>query len=235
MERKFSVIIPTMLKCPDIFKTLLDTLEKEEPVKEIIIIDNSGNHADGCLIEDLCYKYNKTRIYFVAENIYVNPAWNYGVSLAKYDYIALLNDDIIIPENTFTILAQAPWEQIGITGAYQGSIKPIDNLDKFYIDKINFFPIDTRWNCFGVFMVMHRDRYVTIPEELKIWCGDDFLFHINRVRGKHNYMMNFPLKTDTSATPVKEKTSVTSDLPEFDVIKQKDLKQYELIKQQYDF
>ena len=113
MERKFSVIIPTLFKCQSILNELLESLYEDDAVSEIILIDNT-------VFEDpipTIKFHNKMTMYSAGKNLYVNPSWNYGVSLAKEEYIAILNDDITIPNNLFTVLCQADLKEIGIIGA----------------------------------------------------------------------------------------------------------------------
>lgn len=80
----YSVIIPTLLKSELIWK-LLDDLNNCPAVGEILVIDNSGRFKS-----DL----EKVKRVEVPENIFVNPAWNLGVSLAQFENICLCNDDV---------------------------------------------------------------------------------------------------------------------------------------------
>ena len=41
MNRKFSIVIPTMFKCPDITNELLGNLYDDPAVSEVIIINNT--------------------------------------------------------------------------------------------------------------------------------------------------------------------------------------------------
>jgi hypothetical protein len=50
-----------------------------------------------------------------------------------------------------------------------------------------------------------------------VWCGDDYLFHQNKLVGKQNYVLISPIQT---------KMSTTSDDPVFDKVKEKDLEMY---------
>ena len=96
---KYSVIIPTLWKS-DRTKKLLSDLNECEYVDEIIIIDNTGTEERDILPTI----YPKLRMVSKGKNIYVNPAWNLGVELAKNDLIALVNDDINFDTNVFGVI-----------------------------------------------------------------------------------------------------------------------------------
>ena len=84
-----SIIIPTMwipsLFCDAITEYLLSSI-----IDEIIIIDNNPQSRP------LLPTNEKLIVLTRNINIYVNPAWNWGVSVAKNENIILINDDIFI-------------------------------------------------------------------------------------------------------------------------------------------
>lgn len=214
-QTKFSVIIPTMLKCIDITRELIKNLEEEDAVGEIIIIDNSKVLDITPLLGKITPKQVRVKYY---ENIYVNPSWNAGVKISRYDNIAILNDDILLPKNTLEILSWFDLNEVGVIGAYEPEIVELKDYTVDTIEGVNIAPVYTRWNGFGVCMIMHKSNYVYIPEEIKIWCGDDIIFHTNLKNGKVNGMMNIKIKTRMSAT---------SNDKIFDEIKNNDLAIYE--------
>ena len=214
MEKKFSIIIPTLFRCVHITNVLLEILGEDDAVSEIIMIDNTVDGPSPDLkIND------KVRMYSVGENLYVNPAWNYGVSLAKEDYIGILNDDITIPNYLFAgVLKQVDFDSIGILGACFTHIQEVENPGRFNITQLEVHGIPERLSGYGIFMVMKKDHYVEIPEELLVWTGDDVLFHRNKHAGRQNCLMVCHIQT---------KMSSTSNDPIFDEIKQRDVKIYE--------
>ena len=88
---KFSVIIPTIWKS-EYTMELLKRLSEHPAVAEIILIDNA---TKGDVIMDKVIHIKEV------ENTYVNPAWNKGVELAKYDYVTICNDDILFNTNEY--------------------------------------------------------------------------------------------------------------------------------------
>jgi hypothetical protein len=213
-QGKFSVIIPTLLRCPNITNKLLESLCDDASVSEILVIDNTESMLS---IKELMSN-DKIKIHHSGQNLYVNPSWNYGVSLAKEDNIAIVNDDITIPNNLLHTISQANLKDLGVIGAFQGSIQQVQNPNRFNIQKVELMPVSERMWGYGIFMVMHKSTYIKIPEEMKIWCGDDYIFHQNKLFGKQNYLLNCTIQT---------KMSTTSDDPIFDEIKNNDVLIYE--------
>ncbi len=220
MEKKFSVIIPTLFRCPNIMNQLLGSLYIDDAVSEVIIIDNTVFVDYTPQMEF----HSKTKMYSAGENLYVNPSWNYGVELAKEDYIAILNDDITIPEGMLTSLSKVDLKSMGMIGACHPMIQQVDNPQRFSIEQAELVPIRERIWAYGIFMAMHKDNYTPIPDEIKVWCGDDILFHRNRLAGRQNY---------TLVAPIQTKMSTTSDDKQFDDIKNNDIILYEQYKKEH--
>ena len=72
---KYTVIIPTMWRCPQITVPFLAELSACDNVGEIIIIDNDSSKQPSIL------PTNKVTLYNFGKNIYVNPAWNFGYNI----------------------------------------------------------------------------------------------------------------------------------------------------------
>lgn len=162
-KKYFSIIIPTMWKSDKIHQ-MLDVYQKNDLVKEIIIIDNYPSEKPNL------EKYNKIIYYTEGKNLYVNPSWNIGVSLSGYQII-LANDDILIRDLT-KILGTFKSTDFDIIGTQLGELN-----EDYNISPITDFPE----NSFGVFMYIRN--YTYIPEQIKIWFGDNILFDNNKKRG----------------------------------------------------
>jgi hypothetical protein len=198
---KYSIVIPTLWKS-DRTKKLLSDLSECEYVDEIIVIDNSYNgHQDT--------KVEKVRFVSFGGNIYVNPAWNKGIELARNNHIALLNDDINFNPNIFGLINTEVFSEFGIIGMGEGNYKnPIDEQRGPYIDKWQPGVNDWGWGCMIMF---HKSDWMNIPENIKIWYGDNFIKDVNRA--PKGILRNFKVETEMSTT---------SDETQWDGVKKQD-------------
>ena len=212
---KVSAIIPTLWKAKEFLDHLVDVLIEDESVGEIIIIDNA--HAD------FFYDNEKVFILRQEENLYVNPSWNLGIEESQYDKFIILNDDIIIPYNFIFQLQYLLTEDKGIVGTDGKSIIKEDSFKDesvtFLDRKIALKPLNDRTWGFGIVIAGHKKSYYKIPENIRIWYGDDYLVNMNIDAGKINYVID--------DLPIFTKMSTTSDLEEFNEIKDIDKLMYD--------
>lgn len=158
----FSVIIPTMWKSPRITK-LVEDLCNCESVGEVIIIDNApGEEAEWRFHE-------KISISFMPRNIYVNPAWNYGVERAQFENIAICNDDINFDPSFLKFYDDGSLQYLGVIGM------AFENYQLKADANIHLKAMKQRPYGWGCLMLMNKSKYVAIPEDLLIANGDDWL------------------------------------------------------------
>ena len=104
----FSVIIPTLQRSGEL-PELVEMCVQHALVREVIIINNAP--------QELVIESAKVSVLDQPENIYVNPAWNLGVSRASGEYIAIINDDLLFDPIAFDISASILKNNIfGIVG-----------------------------------------------------------------------------------------------------------------------
>ena len=202
---KYTVIIPTLWKS-NRTEQLIGDLNECEFVDEIIIIDNTNT-------DEWDRTYRKIRTVSKGENIYVNPAWNWGIELAKNDCIALLNDDINFDPNIFGVIDKNVLDTFGIIGMGEGNYKtPIDEERGPYLDVWQPGVNDWGWGCFIIF---DKKDWIDIPDNIKIWYGDNFIKDVNP--SPKACLRNFKVETEMSTT---------SDEKEWDNIKKKDYENF---------
>ncbi len=156
---KKTIIIPTMWIMPKMLLEQLRLYEKSKYIKEVIIIDNDPKNA-----VDLS-EFEKVKCYPQEKNIYVNPSWNLGVELAKYDPI-IANDDIDWRDVDYLIEAveKTDYDLIGASRC------------KYPSPKVTISPI-TYWGGGSIYgSLMFVKNYTPIPDRIKIWYGDNWLF-----------------------------------------------------------
>jgi len=199
-----SFIIPTLQKS-EVLIELLCGLNEQKYTSEIILINNA--------LTELPFKkkFNKLKILTPNQNLYVNPSWNIGVNLAKENKIALCNDDILFDFSKLGLIQEFISPKIGIIGMADSNFSQID------YHHIKLRKTISRCFGFGTLMFLNRINYRAIPEDLKIWHGDDYLFN---AQNKINYLLEgFPIKT---------KMSSTSGLPIFNNIIEQDTLNFNL-------
>jgi hypothetical protein len=197
---KFSVVIPTLWKS-DRTKKLLSDLNECEYVDEIIVIDNEYDGYQDTKVE-------KIRFVSLGGNIYVNPAWNKGIELSKNECIALINDDINFNPNIFEVISEDILNQFGIIGMGEGNYKSVniegDPILEVWQPGVN----DWGWGCF---IMLNKKDWIDIPDNIKIWYGDNFIKDVNP--SPKSVLRNFRVDTEMSTT---------SDEKEWDEIKKED-------------
>ena len=212
---KVSAIIPTLWKAKEFTDHLVDVLIEDESVGEIIIIDNAP--------ADFSYDNEKVVTLRQEENLYVNPSWNLGIEESDYDKFIILNDDIIIPYNFVSQLEGMLTPDKGIIGIDERGVIKIPHFNSknitFLDRKIDLKPLKKRGWGFGITLAGHRKSYYKIPENIRIWYGDDYLVQMNNEVGKVNYVID--------DIPIFTKMSTTSDLSEFNEIKHIDALMYD--------
>ena len=170
-ELGFSVIIPTMYKVST-FKNLLDILENEPLVKEVIIIENAPQNFEHQ--EELInyFLYKKVKLLPQQENIFVNPSWNLGAKHANEEYLVFCNDDIIFDPIIFKDIFHyfTTYSEIGCIGMHNSQYDISNKPEIIGIKKI--YDLPSGWGCL---IFCKKENYIHIPEDLKIYYGDNYL------------------------------------------------------------
>ncbi|MBB5598176.1 glycosyltransferase family 2 protein [Neomicrococcus lactis] len=157
----FSVIIPTLQRSADL-DPLVTQCASHPLVIEVLVINNAS--------APLSWDSPKVRVLQQAENIYVNPAWNLGVVEAKGELLAILNDDLSFDLKVFEYCAEVL--ERGRFSILGPSPKAMNMSPR---GKLRHRLTSLHTEPFGTAMFMKRENYVPIPEDMKIWGGDDWL------------------------------------------------------------
>jgi len=190
----YTVIVPTMWRLATQFVNFLDILSDCPLVGEIIIIDNDNSKRP-------ILNNPKIKLHDFNRNIYVNPAWNFGVNISQYEKICILNDDITFDVKLFDILSNKIESRYGVFGLYPGNKNFGQEESKS--NKIEIIP-QTKMRCmgFGCLMFLNKHNWCNIPNELQIFYGDDFIFDYNEyIIKKPNFIIkNLDFYTPYSVT-----------------------------------
>lgn len=196
----FSVIIPTLQRSAEL-RPLVEQCAAHPLVAEVLVINNATG--------PLHWPSPKVRVLHQERNIFVNPAWNLGVREASAQWLAIVNDDVRFDDDVFDYVAK-----LLRRGCY-GIIGPDPScFERLRSGRIRhrIAPFFSFKGPFGTFMCMRRTDYVPIPEEMRIWGGDDWLFM--RQRKPNAVLLSARFETDMGTT---------SASPEFQALRQTEL------------
>ena len=87
-------IIMLSKDCLDYTKKCLDSLAQYTRNFELIVIDNGSNEETLTYLKNL-KRFKEYKLVLNNKNVGVPYAWDQGVKLAKYDYIAIINNDVV--------------------------------------------------------------------------------------------------------------------------------------------
>jgi len=200
-----TVVVPTMWRYAP-FLDFVKYILKVDVVTECIIINNDNtrtpNHP---VLTD-----SKFKLVDFGKNIFVNPAWNYGVQNSSNNIVCILNDDLIFDLKLFYKMAEFVTPEMGVVGKLAGDTTlgqtPLSN------GEINIEPFVGQ-NCqgFGELMFIHKDRWQTIPSELRIGFGEVYVFEKLLYAGFQNFMITNLFQYHAGSTTVKEITRKDAD------------------------
>lgn len=184
------VVIPTLLLSnPDVFKYTLKQLNESKVVGKIIIIDNTD--AKRFRNEFKNFITDKFEIIEHGKNIFVNPAWNQGMEKVTSNYYLILNDDILCHKYLLNICNAYLNEEknVGlITITTKNGMKT--NVYDAEIQKVIEGKNDAKFNTKmphnrqGWFMCGRTSDWKAIPDTIKIFYGDDFIYRELRKKKK---------------------------------------------------
>ena len=193
-NKRFSVVVPTMWRKNDMFLPFLDKLCSLDRVDEIIIINNDNTRTPPGL------DHTKIKMFDFGKNIYVNPAWNFGVHASKNERICIVNDDVVFDTNLFESMKDRLTPENGVFGLCPGD--PIWDQPPVTDKSINIIPWTGQHTMgFGCLMFINQHSWVDIPGELLVFFGDNFIFDIQLRHGKRNYLItNMDFETPMAST-----------------------------------
>lgn len=183
---RFSVVIPTLQRSDD-----LDAIVKQcaaHPlVFEVLVINNSPR--------PLVWESAKVRVLQQERNIYVNPAWNLGAREARGDFLAIVNDDVRFDDVAFDLAARGlRW--FGVVGPDRSCFALAQQEEP----RLRLARRSATLFGFGTFMCMRRGNYRPVPEEMRIWGGDDWLIQSQSQRKPPGAIVGVPFATEMGTT-----------------------------------
>jgi FkbM family methyltransferase len=179
---KYSIIIPTMWRCPQITIPFLAELSAHPLVDEIIIIDNDHQNRPKLI------PTNKVKITSFGKNVYVNPAWNFGVKRAKNDLLCIVNDDIAFDLNLLKKLKPLLTTDNGTFGLCPG--EKDFNQPLITNGDIDIIPWSGQHTYgYGCLFFLHKQNWQPVPQGLEVYYGDNYIFDLQLAKRRTNYLI----------------------------------------------
>lgn len=205
------IIIPTMWYSNNLLESLQTYIDHNSIGKIILIDNNKRKRPNSDLLQ-----HNKVELICYGKNIFVNPAWNEGVSRAQTDIIGILNDDIKVDPSVFDMVLNFNLKEgdvIGVNLQGRQNNYVIDEVidTEEEIVKLNYDstkPIGGQAWAFGICMFMHKKTYKPIPKLYKVWYGDDYLAQ----RASDVYVINSNKIKGTISETLKKFTDPNSEV-----------------------
>jgi glycosyltransferase involved in cell wall biosynthesis len=183
----------------------------------VINLNNKG-YTEKCINLLLNQNYNNFKItlfdqnsreegtvdmlnYFATKNVDVirntdndplNSVWNLLYSMYREDILCFLNNDVLFYDNFISDVINVFEKEPNVGVAVHST-----NHDDFIVkkDTTEYEIVERHKHMQGWDFSIRRDLYTIIPENLKTFCGDDFIFH-------HLYEKGFDMAYITSSPMV---------------------------------
>lgn len=152
---------------------------------DLLLVDNGAENSVKSVIN---YYHSRENVHIISNefNIYVNAAWNqiaaFFLNNEKYTHLILMNSDLILSDK---------WH-VALERFYNNP----ENAKRIPVPVITDHPQnenqdDQTFNVLtegipGVFIVLPREaveKVYPVPDEIKIWFGDNFLYDLARGSG----------------------------------------------------
>jgi GT2 family glycosyltransferase len=193
----FSIILPTLWKLD--YREELQKIHDSSFVGEVILINNDRKNTPDWFLKMHLPKLIDVR---VDENIFVNPAWNLGVRMAKYEHCLLFSDDVVV--DSYDFLEQTDnylRDKDVIIGCSEQCYTMDTTCDFQIVDQNGVKPFG-----YGSIMAFRKESYRPIPEFYKIWYGDTLMF------GRYRDAMPCGAKSFVNLGMKKSKMTLTSGI-----------------------
>lgn len=136
---------------------------------DLLIIDNGSEIDVKQAIKQIWYEYPNVKVIQNQDNLFVNPAWNQIIEYfldSQYDQLVIMNSDLIMEQ--------------GWSKHLEDKVSAIPNDGNQKFDEIVFNGTP------GIFVNMNKEMAklcFPIPDSIKIWFGDLFLYSKIRKAG----------------------------------------------------
>ena len=195
MATKVTVIIPSLEYVrPEIPRKILEQLQRHsERTAKVHWINNNATHP----FRGMLAEFPKVLDDDSQPNLFINPAWNYGMSKVETEYWALLNDDILFHGGVLDGICDMldNRKDIGLTTCRTQIMYDFRDIN-WWLDG-NPLQLPLTWELknpwkSGWFMVGRTEDWIPCPlgEKLDLFHGDDHIYECAFKKYGHAAMVN---------------------------------------------
>jgi hypothetical protein len=172
-----SVVIPTMWRHAPFCDFLTEVCACDH-VQDVVLIDNAARDRP---LHDVL-THDKIKLLNFGENLFVNASWNVGVYHSQAQIICLQNDDIQFDCAIYQKVHEFLQPHMGLISL--SSEPPQSDAIEFRL-----WQGESQFGC-GQLMFFHRKQFVCIDPELRVYCGDNWLFDHMWHMTRNNHMIH---------------------------------------------
>lgn len=188
--KKLKILIINLDNIEFTKKCLIDLNNQTTNDFEIVLVDqNSSEYGTKEFLDEL--KYSNLEIIRNQENLPLHQVWNWFADNYENEYLCFLNNDVEVSTNFVeTIINVFDIEP------YVGLVAHTTNHPEYFTEKENlsYTIVEPFIYLQGWDFSIRRVLYPKIPEYLKTYCGDDYIFNNIYEKGFNlAYILNSPM------------------------------------------
>lgn len=120
---RFSVVVATLGRTAILAKTVANLVECDPPPDEVILVDGNGDGSAKRLVDEQDARRERPVVRYVASAASLTFQRNRGIDEARGDVIVFIDDDVAVPTDVFSHLAEA-YADASIVGATGRVVEP---------------------------------------------------------------------------------------------------------------
>jgi GT2 family glycosyltransferase len=120
---RFSVVIPTLMRTTILAKTVANLVDCNPPPDEVILVDADGDGSARRLADEQDARRERPVVRYLSTPASLTFQRNRGIDEARGDVIVFLDDDVAVPPDVFSRLAEA-YADPSIVGATGRVVEP---------------------------------------------------------------------------------------------------------------
>lgn len=212
MENKITILVVNLDNI-DYTRNCLEQLLKQTISNfNIVLVDQNSSELG---TKDFLDSINNDRIDVIrnVENLPLNYVWNWFSEKYKTDYLCFLNNDVELSDNFVDSIIQVFEKEPNVGLTVHTTNHPDYQKQRLELD---YKIVEPFINMQGWDFSIRRDLFTKIPNYLKTYCGDDFIFNNIYEKGFDLvYILNSPMIHYEGMSKKSMKTTGVEDIISF--------------------